>query len=138
MRTWWRYRDHIDETAPKPGYIERAIRSTYVSGILWGVGAALLFVPESIPHQLFLVFLIGGMAAGTTAGLSTLPNAWIGVVDVIAVSVRLLTWGGLDRACLRAANSTSRLAPQSTRLHSVADRLAAGLVGQPRRLMGDW
>ena len=80
VRSWWRYRDRIDETVPKPGYIERAIRSSYVSGILWGVGAALLFVPESIPHQLFLVFLIGGMAAGTTAGLSTMPNAWIGYV----------------------------------------------------------
>ena len=80
IRSWWRHRDRIDETAPKPGYIERAIRSTYVSGILWGVGAAILFLPESIPHQLFLVFLIGGMAAGTTAGLSTLPNAWIGYV----------------------------------------------------------
>ena len=80
VRSWWRYRDRMDEAVPKPGYVERAIRSTYVSGVLWGVGAAFLFQPDSIPHQVFLVFLIGGMAAGTTAGLSTLPNAWIGYV----------------------------------------------------------
>ena len=80
VRSWWRYRDRLDVAQPRPGYIDRAIRSTYVSGILWGAGAAFLFLPDSIPHQLFLVFLIGGMAAGTTAGLSTLPNAWIGYV----------------------------------------------------------
>ena len=28
VRSWWRYRDRMDEAVPKPGYVERAIRST--------------------------------------------------------------------------------------------------------------
>ena len=85
IRSWLRFRDRAEragrsDATPKTRSIDRAVRSTIVSGVVWGAGSALMFLPDSIPHQLFLVFLIGGMAAGTTAGFSTGPKALIGYV----------------------------------------------------------
>src|SRR5258708_19085556 len=38
------------------------VAGSAISGILWGVGLVLLF-PDSLLHQVFLAFVIGGMAA---------------------------------------------------------------------------
>jgi signal transduction histidine kinase len=41
-----------------------------LSGMLWGAASLFLFPPASLPHQVFFVFMIGGMAAGSVVSLS--------------------------------------------------------------------
>jgi signal transduction histidine kinase/ActR/RegA family two-component response regulator len=41
-----------------------------LAGLGWGVAGIVLYPPASIPHQVFLVFMLGGMAAGAVAVLT--------------------------------------------------------------------
>jgi hypothetical protein len=69
---------------------------TWVSGICWGAGGVLLFIPGSVPHQTFLTFVLGGMSAGAVTTLS----ANFGVVlaylipALMPLTVRLFGEGG--------------------------------------------
>jgi diguanylate cyclase (GGDEF)-like protein len=40
------------------------------SGVMWGSSAVVLFPPHSLPHQVFVSFVIAGMVAGAVATLS--------------------------------------------------------------------
>ena len=81
--------------SPKEGYIDRANLSALITGSIWAVPGIFLFVPTSLPLQLFVLFVMGGMAAGTTAGLSTLPVVWSGFVllSLTPVTVQFLLIG---------------------------------------------
>ncbi len=46
------------------------------SGLAWGAAALLLFHPDSLSHQIFLAFALGGMVAGGLPLLSILPPAF--------------------------------------------------------------
>jgi len=46
--------------------------SSVVAGILWGSSSMFLFLENSIPHQAFLAFIIGGVCAGAVTSLSAL------------------------------------------------------------------
>ncbi len=46
-----------------------------ISGLLWGATGLLLFTPHSLPHQVFLSFVIGGLAAGSVSTLSVQRHA---------------------------------------------------------------
>lgn len=43
------------------------IGSIAILGIAWGSAAVFLFPEESLPHQIFLAFVLGGMMAGAAA-----------------------------------------------------------------------
>ena len=47
-----------------------------VSGVLWGATAALLFPADSLPHQVFVSFVVAGMVAGAVATLSPVMPAF--------------------------------------------------------------
>ncbi len=48
---------------------------TLFSGIMWGSASLLLFPENSLTHQMFLTFVIGGMCAGAVTSLSShLPS----------------------------------------------------------------
>ena len=47
------------------------------NGALWGAAGYLFFTTESYTHQLFLVFVLMGMASGGIATLSALPGAYL-------------------------------------------------------------
>jgi signal transduction histidine kinase len=61
----------------------------------WGSSGIFLFPIESLPHQVFLVFVIGGMVAGTTATFSVVPRAFFAfsVPALIPISVRFAVLG---------------------------------------------
>ena len=68
---WRRYQRighpiEIDETQQ----LRVSIFTSGMSGLLWGLAPVLFFTPMLTPHQLFLLFVAGGMAAGATATLS--------------------------------------------------------------------
>ena len=54
-----------------------------VSGIVWGLSCAILFVPANMLAQLVIAFVAAGMAAGAVAGLSAWLPAALGFVTAI-------------------------------------------------------
>lgn len=60
--------------------IDRTIRVSIGAGLLWGIFSAAVFPPDSVPHQLLLCFVVGGMAAGALASLGSIPAAANGYV----------------------------------------------------------
>ena len=48
-----------------------------LSGMAWGSAGILLFPVESLGHQTFLVFVIGGMVAGAAAAFSSVMKAFL-------------------------------------------------------------
>ena len=51
------------------GYIVGAV----MSGLTWGSAGIILFSPDSVHHQVFLAYVLGGMAAGA---VTTMNYAW--------------------------------------------------------------
>ena len=47
-----------------------------VSGMVWGSAAIFLFPPDSIGHQVFIVFVLGGMVAGSVGVFSVVISAF--------------------------------------------------------------
>ncbi len=61
-----------------------------VSGIVWGLGCAVLFVPGNILAQLVVAFVAAGMAAGAAAGLCAWLPAALGFVTAILMGLFLV------------------------------------------------
>lgn len=82
---WRRYGkiDHpieIDETQQ----LRFSVFTSGLSGLLWGLAPVLFFTPMLTPHQLFLLFVAGGMAAGATATLFVhRPSYYVFVVPCL-------------------------------------------------------
>ncbi len=67
---WWRLsRKEPPSSERLEPWEKRALFGSIVSGTLWGAGTFLLF-PEQEFYQVFVAFVVGGMAAGAAAGLS--------------------------------------------------------------------
>jgi PAS domain S-box-containing protein len=47
---------------------------TIASGLFWGAATLIVFPENSMPHQLFLVFIVGGMCAGAVTSLSPIRS----------------------------------------------------------------
>ena len=76
------------KTAPPDAAIEHWRRwfhaGTALAGIAWGSAGILLFPDESMVHQVFLVFVLGGMAAGS---VTTLTYAWSAILFFLLSSL---------------------------------------------------
>jgi signal transduction histidine kinase len=70
------------------------IGGSAISGALWGAGAVWLF-PSAPVYQMFLTFVIAGMAAGAVATLSAVPPAFYAyaLMAVLPLAVRLSAEG---------------------------------------------
>jgi PAS domain S-box-containing protein len=60
--------------------LKRIEVATWITGLVWGIGAAALFPFGSLAEQLLLAFVVGGTAAGAAAGLNAIPRASNGFV----------------------------------------------------------
>jgi len=49
----------------------------WAAGAVWGLAPLLLFSSNSLPHQIFLAFVLSGVAAGSITTLSPLPTALV-------------------------------------------------------------
>jgi diguanylate cyclase (GGDEF)-like protein len=65
----------------------RAVTTSIASGITWGAGGVLLFSEQSMVHQVFLAFMIGGICAGAITTLSAITTAVRGFVVVALIPV---------------------------------------------------
>jgi len=59
-----------------------------LSAACWGAASYFLFAVDSLPHQVFLAFVIAGMVAGSVATLSALP--WCAIAFILLSTVPLL------------------------------------------------
>jgi signal transduction histidine kinase/CheY-like chemotaxis protein len=76
---WVSYRRHAGGASSAARWAHLATIASTLSGILWGVGCALLF-PDGIVEQTFLAFVIGGMCAGALVTLCHHAPALLGYV----------------------------------------------------------
>ena len=75
-QSWRRQRGHPPPTEISQRTVHRAVISALVMGLLWGVAGIFLFRPDAMASQLFLIFITGGMAAGITAAVPSMPSLW--------------------------------------------------------------
>ena len=88
-------------SATRRAYVDHAAWARYfvlgacAAGIVWGASGILLFHPSSFPHQVFLVFVLGGMVAGAVPLLSSVGFAYgcFAIPAVAPISVRMLSAG---------------------------------------------
>jgi PAS domain S-box-containing protein len=82
VRTFWR---KSPEASKADYWARRFIVGLALSGMAWGSSAIFLFPIESLAHQTFLAFVIGGMVAGAAAAFSSVMEAFL-VYSVPALS----------------------------------------------------
>ncbi len=66
-----------------------------LSGTLWGATAIFLFPPQSIGHQAFIAFVIGGMVAGAAASFTSVVSAFFlfSTPALVPICIRFFTSG---------------------------------------------
>jgi signal transduction histidine kinase len=113
---WSRYRSALPRGSATSRWAMLATAGSALSGLIWGVGAALL-PADSIVEQTFLAFVVGGMCAGALVSLSyhlpafiayvwpaTLPLAGRLLVDGEAIYIAMATMIVLFAAALTVAS----------------------------------
>lgn len=53
------------------------IATLTISALLWGFAGGVFFIPDSLTHQLFLAYFLGGLIAGGMATFSSYPGAFL-------------------------------------------------------------
>jgi len=93
---WQQYR-RFKRASPDASQVaywwRQALISAILSALTWGAASILLFPTESFHHQLFLTFLVAGIAAGAVTTLSAIFPAitLFLVLDLMPLSWRFLT-----------------------------------------------
>jgi signal transduction histidine kinase len=74
----------------------RYLFSVALNGVLWGIAGFFFFIGHSDVHQLFLAFVLAGMAAGSITTLSAVRGAYLVflVPALLPYAVRLVGYGG--------------------------------------------
>jgi signal transduction histidine kinase len=80
FRAWRASRRKARPADISPATIARSVWLAVVGGLLWGLVAIALFPVDSVPHQMLLVFVTGGMAAGALASLQSIPAATVAYI----------------------------------------------------------
>jgi hypothetical protein len=77
----------------RPLWRRRFLLGTGLAGTAWGSAGILLFPHDSTVHQVFLVFILGGMAGGAIATLSADMSAFLAffLPTLLPVTVRIFT-----------------------------------------------
>ncbi len=85
------------EGAPAQPWHRRFVIGAWASAGMWALSPVLVFSTDSVPHQIFLAFVLSGVAAGSTNTLSPLRAALIPfcVALTVPLAVRFLATGTL-------------------------------------------
>jgi signal transduction histidine kinase/ActR/RegA family two-component response regulator len=87
----WHYQ-RVAPTADQSGiWGMRFVAGTTLTGLAWGIGAALLYDPHNPALQLFVIFFVGGMVAGASGTLAFYVPAFLGfgMAALLPISLRL-------------------------------------------------
>jgi len=74
---WYQFQHASRNPQDSHRWSRRFLGGTLASGVLWGATGVVLFPETSIPHQIFLAFVLGGMIAGGTAVYAALQGAFL-------------------------------------------------------------
>jgi len=76
-------------------WIALFIAGLFASGVVLGSAGIFLFPVESLPHVVFLAFLLGGMVAGATGTISVMLKGFLvySLPVIVPITVRLLRRG---------------------------------------------
>ena len=71
------------------------ILGSTVTGLLWGIGGVILLAAQELEYQLFVLFVLVGMGAGSVTSLTTYLPAFFSYfpISLIPVSVQLVLLG---------------------------------------------
>lgn len=77
FRSWhvYRHRKQHSQQQHTSHWRQKLLLGILASGTVWGGGAYFLFPLESTPHQIFLIFVMTGMSAGSIMSLSAILSA---------------------------------------------------------------
>lgn len=84
-----------DERFSPERWQHRFTAGACAAGVTWGLAGLLLYPPESIHHQVFLAFMIGGMIAGAIPLLSLADRAYslFAIPAALPIGLRMVTAG---------------------------------------------
>ena len=74
-RLYRQFKQAAQTQADEKNWYRLVVISTALSGATWGAAGIWLFSHQSIAHQVFLVFVIGGMCAGGITSLAAILSA---------------------------------------------------------------
>ncbi|MCH8999416.1 MAG: HAMP domain-containing histidine kinase [Proteobacteria bacterium] len=83
----WAYRRRGGDAAPAATWAWRLTAGSLASGILWGLGCVLLFVPDDTSAQVAIAFAAAAMVAAGVAGLCAWLPAAVGFVTAVLVGM---------------------------------------------------
>jgi diguanylate cyclase (GGDEF)-like protein len=89
---WWQYRRFLKEkpTIEASGrWLQQVLLGAALSGLVWSAAGVLLFSPASMPHQMFLTFVMVGVVAG---GVTTLSPLFPAILFFLLVTLLPLSW----------------------------------------------
>lgn len=88
-----------DETAT---WARRLVWGAFTTGLVWGLGGALLYDPRGLVAELVLVFAIGGIVAGASGTLALHLPAFVAFAAsaILPVSARLMAEGDFPHVAM--------------------------------------
>jgi signal transduction histidine kinase len=89
----YRYRRTMPSDEQQSRWRRLFILGAFCGGCSWGIGSALLFLPDSFVHQLLLTFNTAGVAVGGMASLATVRIAAASFILPATLPMALLFFG---------------------------------------------
>jgi len=88
----------------KQATVDRVVLQSWLGGLMWGGVAYLIYPQDSLVHEIFLLFVLGGMAAGSVPALHSVPLAGAGyfLFTLIPIVIRMLEIGDLMHTIMAA------------------------------------
>ena len=71
------YLGNVSADSDAPGWERRYLYGVAANGALWGLAGFFFFTPQSFIHQVFLAFVLMGMASGSISTLSSSRKAYL-------------------------------------------------------------
>ena len=100
-----RYVDVVNflRAAPEPSKaLNRFTLGTFLSGIVWGSAGVIIFPAESLIHQTFLAFVLGGMVTGAAGAYSVVKRTYFSfcIPALMPIIIRLLLIGDVGHIAM--------------------------------------
>ena len=89
------YREKGPNQVDENRWKNRFTITLFISGTIWGSAGIFLFPSDSIGHQVFLAFVLGGMVAGSVGVFSVIPEAFLSfsIPALLPIVVRFFSMG---------------------------------------------
>ncbi|GJL55309.1 MAG: hypothetical protein NPIRA02_24410 [Nitrospirales bacterium] len=102
----YQYRYTQKTGAQAQDWIARFLWRSVASGLIWGSFPAFLYPHDSIPHQIFLALILGGMVAGATAVHAASKDAFLAysVLSSTPMIARFLSEGSQFHVAMGVAS----------------------------------